>query len=310
MWNKKGKIHDIDHYNDWMVSHACVPTALLLDENTIRIYYAPRNAEGKSIPTYIDVAAENPGKILYIHDQPILELGELGTFDDGGIMPCSVVRLSETCIYMYYVGWNASVMVPYRNAIGLAISHDNGKTFQKAFRGSIVERNRDEPFFTASPCVIKQNDQWIMWYASSTGFVINDGKTEPLYEIKYAYSDDGINWKRPNITCIPPAEKYQCTARPTVIVEDGKYKMWFTYRGSFDYRDGADSYKIGYAESFDAINWIRDDQASGIGYSESGWDSTMQTYPSVVEVNNQKILFYNGNGFGKTGIGYAIWKEK
>lgn len=308
MWHKKGRIHHINHYNEWMVSHACVPTALLIDKDTIRIYYAPRNSDGRSIPTYIDVSAENPEEVLYIHPEPILGLGELGTFDDGGIMPCSVVRLSETCIYMYYVGWNASVLVPYRNAIGLAISHDNGKTFQKAYPGAIVERNRDEPFFTASPYVMKQDNKWIMWYASSTGFVINQGKPEPLYEIKYAYSDDGISWNRPNITCIPPAEKYQCTARPTVISEDGKYKMWFTYRGSFDYRDGKDSYQIGYAESENGIDWTRNDKASGIEFSESGWDSSMQTYPSVIKVNGRKILFYNGNGFGKTGIGYAIWE--
>lgn len=308
MWQKKGRIHHIDHYNDWMVSHACVPTALLLNEDVVRIYYAPRNSEGRSIPTYIDVSAKNPEEVLYIHDKPVLEPGELGTFDDGGIMPCSVVRLSETCIYLYYVGWNASVLVPYRNAIGLAISYDNGETFEKAFPGAIVERNRDEPFFTASPCVIKHKDQWIMWYASSTGFVISDGKPEPLYEIKYAHSTDGINWVRPNITCIPPAEKYQCTARPAVIIEDGKYKMWFTYRGSFDYRDGKESYRIGYAESEDGINWNRIDAQSGIEFSDSGWDSTMQTYPSVIVANNKKILFYNGNGFGKTGIGFAVWE--
>ena len=309
MWHKKGRIHTVENYNSWMVSHACVPTTILLDSKTIRIYYAPRNSAGKSIPTYIDVSSQNPEEILHIHEEPILELGELGTFDDGGIMPCSVVRISENCLYLYYVGWNASVMVPYRNAIGLAISNDNGKTFKKAFRGAVVERSRDEPFFTASPCVFKNDEKWTMWYASSTGFVLSEGKPEPVYEIKYAHSTDGINWERPNITCIPPAEKYQCTARPSVIFEEEIYKMWFTYRGSFDYRDGKESYRIGYAESHDGINWNRDDDAAGIEFSEEGWDSTMQTYPSVIEVNGRKFLFYNGNGFGKTGIGYAEWKE-
>lgn len=308
MWIKKGKIYNIDNYNDWMVSHACVPTVILVNNN-IRIFYAPRNSEGKSIPTYIDVSAENPKEIIYIHDQPILELGELGTFDDGGIMPCSIVRLSEKCLYLYYIGWNAGVSVPYRNAIGLAVSNDNGETFQKAFFGAIVDRNMLEPFFTASPFVRYENNRWIMWYASSTGFVVVGDKPEPLYEIKYAHSTDGINWERPNITCIKPFNRYECTVRPTVVVENDIYKMWYSYRGSFDYRDGKDSYRIGYAESHDGINWNRDDDAAGIEFSEEGWDSTMQTYPSVIEVNGRKFLFYNGNGFGKTGIGYAEWKE-
>ena len=224
-------------------------------------------------------------------------------------MPCSAVRISYNTIYLYYVGWNPSVSVPYRNAIGLAISNDNGQTFKRCFQGAIVERNREEPFFTASPYVIKENDKWHLWYASSTGFVVVVGKPEPLYEIKYAYSVDGIDWIRPNITCIPPLKKYECTARPTVIKENGIYKMWFTYRGSFDYRDGADSYKIGYAESKDAVNWIRNDELSGIKLSEEGWDSKMQTYPSVIKLGTKKYLFYNGNGFGKTGIGLAEWNE-
>lgn len=307
MWQKKGLIFNIENYNEWMISHACVPTAINIDENTTRIFYAPRNKKGKSIPTYFDVDSNNPTKVTYIHDKPILELGQLGTFDDDGIMPCSAVRVSDSCIYLYYVGWNPSVSVPYRNAIGLAISHDNGKTFQKAFQGAIVERNKYEPFFTASPYVIKENDKWHLWYASSTGFVVVNGKPEPLYEIKYAHSVDGIDWIRPNITCIPPLKEYECTARPSVIKENDIYKMWFTYRGSFDYRDGVESYKIGYAESKDAINWIRNDELSGIKLSEEGWDSKMQTYPSVIIIRTKKYLFYNGNGFGKTGIGLAEW---
>ena len=165
MWLKKGVILNIENYNDWMVSHACVPTAISIDENTVRIFYAPRNKNGKSIPTYFDVDSKNPTKVKYIHDKPILELGQLGTFDDDGIMPCSAVRVSDSCIYLYYVGWNPSVSVPYRNAIGLAISKDNGQTFERAFQGAIVERSKEEPFFTASPYVIKENDKWHLWYA-------------------------------------------------------------------------------------------------------------------------------------------------
>lgn len=309
MWDKKGVLIDINNYNDFMVTHACVPTAIIINEDITRIYYAPRNKDGKSVPTYFDVDTNNPEKVIYIHNKPILDLGELGTFDDDGIMPCSAVRVSETCIYLYYVGWNPSVSVPYRNAIGLAVSNDNGSTFTKAFRGAIIERNREEPFFTASPFVLKEEDKWHLWYASSTGFVLINNKPEPLYEIKYAYSENGIDWTRPNITCIQPADKYQCTARPSVIKEDGIYKMWFTYRGSFDYRDGKESYKIGYAESLDGLKWNRQDDKSGIYLSDSGWDSKMQTYPSVIKIQNKKYLFYNGNGFGKTGIGLAEWKD-
>lgn len=307
-WIKKGVIFKTDNNFDWMCTHACVPTVYQLDEDTLRIFFAPRNSLGQSIPTFIDVNADDPNDVKYLHDKPIMSLGALGTFDDGGIMPCCIIK-NEGLLFLYYVGWNPSVSVPYRNAVGLAISDDEGKNFHRKFPGSIVDRNQQEPFFTASPWVMKEHEKWHMWYASSTGFKIIKGKPEPLYIIKYAHSVDGINWNRQNITCIEPKSEDEANARATVIKENKTYKMWYAYRGSYDFRDGSDAYQIGYAESKDALNWKRKDYDAGIKYSKQGWDSKMQTYPCVINVKGKKLLFYNGNSFGKTGIGYAIWKD-
>ena len=60
MWNKLGVIFNVDNRNDWMISHACVPTAILINPTTVRIFYSPRNKKGKSIPTYFDVEASKP----------------------------------------------------------------------------------------------------------------------------------------------------------------------------------------------------------------------------------------------------------
>ena len=309
MWKKQGVIFKTDQQHEWMHSHACVPTALVLpDQDRIRIYFAPRNRKNQSLPTFIDVDAEDPSRVLHLEPEPILELGDLGTFDDGGIMSCSVVR-THGDVYLYYVGWNPTVSVPYRNAIGVAVSHDGGTTFERVFPGPIVDRNPQEPFFTASPCVHREEDQWHMWYASGTGFVVVDGKPEPLYVIKYGSSTNGLQWERNNVTCIAPAHDLEANARPTVLRKEGRYCMWFCFRDSHDYRNGAGSYQIGYAESDDGIRWNRSDADAGISLSETGWDARMQTYPNVVTVNDRQLLFYNGNGFGETGIGYAYWDD-
>ena len=308
MWQKKGVIFSTDHNHSWMVTHACVPTVHVLNEKTFRIFFAPRNAQGQSILTFLDVDADNPSVVKYVHDRPLMELGKLGTFDDGGIMPCCIVP-NEQGLYLYYVGWNPSKSVPYRNAIGLAVSHDDGLTFERMFEGALVDRNRYEPYFTASPWVMKDQNQWHMWYASSTGFVVIDQKPEPLYIIKYAYSTDGIDWVRENQVCIQPRDSYEANARATVIKEGDVFRMWYAYRGSVDYRDGRGSYRLGYAESADAVHWERKDEQVGITYSAEGWDSTMQTYPCVIQHRGKKYLFYNGNGFGRTGIGYAVYED-
>lgn len=81
--------------------------------------------------------------------------------------------------------------------------------------------------------------------------------------------------------------------------------MWFCYRGTEDFRDGADSYRIGYAWSTDLKEWVREDDRSGIQPSSEGWDSQMIAYPCIVRVGDRILMFYAGNGFGRAGFGYA-----
>lgn len=303
-WTKKGLIFRAEDGPGWMVSHACVPSALVLDDR-IRLYVAPRNEHGQSLTTFLDLARDDPGRILDVHARPILELGELGCFDDSGIMPGSVVR-HGAYVFLYYVGWNVCRTVPYRNAIGLAVSEDGGTTFRRMFPGPIADRTPLEPHFAVSPCVLKEGDVWHLWYASGLKWVEIEGRPEPLYCIKYGRSSDGIQWRRENVTCIAPRSEEEAIARPTVVKRGGLYRMWYCYRESRDFRDGGGSYRIGYAVSPDGLRWQRRDGEAGIGLSESGWDDAMLAYPCVVEVDGRLVMFYNGNGFGRTGVGYAL----
>jgi hypothetical protein len=47
----------------------------------------------------------------------------------------------------------------------------------------------------------------------------------------------------------------------------------------------------------------------GINVSESGWDCEMIEYPYVFEDKDQRYMLYNGNGYGKTGIGLAVLEK-
>ena len=67
-----------------------------------------------------------------------------------------------------------------------------------------------------------------------------------------------------------------------------------------------ESYRIGYAESEDGIHFNRMDEKVGIDVSKFGWDSEMICYPHVFAHNGEKYMLYNGNGYGKEGIGLAV----
>lgn len=301
-WIKKGLIIQPTGNLQWTITHAAVPTADKVRGDIYRIYFAGRNRFNKSQIGYIEIDIKEPKKILYITERPILELGTLGSFDDSAVMPSWIVNHGDQK-YLYYIGWNAGVTVPFYSSVGLAISQDGGGTFERFSKVPILGRNDIDPYLTASNCVIIENGIWRMWYLSGVGWTIEDGKPKHYYHIKYAESNDGINWNRKGVVCIDFKSKDEyAIARPCVLKESGIYKMWYSYRG--------ESYRIGYAESKDGISWQRKDEEVGIDVSKSGWDSEMICYPFILNHKGQKYMLYNGNDYGKTGLGYAVLDAK
>lgn len=297
-WVKKSRILEPPSTCDWMVSHAVLPTAERIEDDLYRIYFAGRDKHNRSHPGYILIDINRPSETIFLADRPILECGPPGNFDDSGIMPSWVVDYQNTK-YVYYAGWNRSVSVPFRNAMGLAISTDGGKTFRKYAQGPILDRSIHDPSFVGASCVLIENKLWRMWYLSCIGWELEADVPKHRYHIKYAESEDGIHWARNGVVCIDfkSSEEY-AISRPSVLKEDGLYKMWYSYRGR--------SYRIGYAESTDGLHWERRDHEAGIDVSESGWDSEMIEYPFVFDHKGERYMLYNGNGYGKTGIGLAV----
>lgn len=307
MWEKKGLLYNVNEEFEWNRSHAQVPVVDVLSD-CLRIYYATRNYEGKSNISFIEVQKSNPAKIIYENKSTLLSFGNLGAFDDSGIMPSSIINVGNKK-YLYYIGWTTRQTVPYQNAIGLAISDDGGKTFNKISEGPIISVNHIEPYFSGTSFVIDDNGLYKMWYLSCIKWEVYDGIKEPIYNIKYAESNDGVNWKQTGRVAIQLNEDEGGLVSASVIKQDGIYKMWFGKRKKSDFRTNINnSYRIGYAESSDGISWERKDYLSGIDVSLKGWDSEMISYPYVFKTENELIMLYNGNGFGKTGFGYAIWR--
>jgi len=308
-WIKKGVIFYPNGDIPEMMTHAALPFAEITVNNTIRIYFSSRNRFGQSLPFYLEVNLHNPQEIVSLERNPMFTLGELGTFDDNGIMP-SCVLTNQGRKFLYYIGWNPQVTVPYRLSIGLAISDDFGKTFRKFNKGPICDRSINEPYFNTAPFVLIENNLWRMWYISCTEWIIINNRPEPKYHVKYAESLDGITWEKKGIICIDYDQFTEAIGRPCVFKENEIYKMWYSYRSIKDYRHKRDkSYRIGYAESPDGIKWTRMDHLAGIERSENGWDSEMIEYCHVIDIKGVKHMFYNGNGFGKTGFGYAVLEE-
>ena len=300
-WKKLGLIFCPQGQCEEMSSHAAVPIAQQVKGSRYRIYYSARNTANRSLPGWVEIDLDDPQQILSVMEEPFLALGKLGCFDEDGVMPCWIVS-KDGMHYLYYIGWNRSLSVPFRNALGLAVSDDGGRTFTKYSCGPILDRSTCDPCFVASCSVLCEPDGWRMWYLSCVKWEMQEGKPVHCYHIKCARSDDGIRWEREGVVCIDfqSAEEY-AISRPSVVKDNGVYKMWYSYRGK--------SYRIGYAESFDGTHWTRMDTEVGIGVSGAGWDSEMIEYPFIFDHSGHRYMLYNGNGYGRTGFGLAVLEK-
>ena len=276
---------------DWATTHASVPFATTSDDGDLRLLFSSRDGEGRSHVGYATVDLEQRAVIGY-SAEPLLSPGELGAFDDHGAMGSCLVHHAGN-EYLFYIGWSLGVTVPFYTNVGCAIRADGDGSFARVSRAPVLARTATDPYFTTAPWVLIENGTWRMWYASGTGW-------EPIhrYRICYAESDDGITWTRDGVVCIDYADAGEFALTRPCVVKDGElYRMWYSRRGR--------SYRIGYAESDDGITWTRKDDEAGIDVSSRGWDSEMIEYPCVVDAG-ERFLFYNGNGYGETGIGWAV----
>lgn len=293
-WSTRGLIVEpLGH--GWSTTHAALPVPTVLADGSLRILYATRDELGRSRIARANVDLD--AMKVDVDDEPVLDLGRLGAFDDSGVTPSCVVE-REGRTFLYYTGWSLGQTVPFYLFAGCAVADGDGR-FERVSSAPLLERDAVDPLLTASPWVLVEDDRWRMWYVSATEWETTPARPRHRYHIRYAESDDGLSWSRDGRVSLDfrDATEY-AFGRPCVVRDDGLYRMWYCVRG--------DTYRIGYAESDDGLEWRRMDDASGIDLSASGWDSEMQAYPAFVEADRRSLLFYNGNGYGRDGVGWAV----
>jgi hypothetical protein len=297
-WRRLGPVFSPAGDQPWARSHAALPTPIHLGGDLFRIFYSARDAQARSHVGWVDIEVSETPLVRGVSPQPVLAPGEDGAFDDSGIGIGCVVAVDDA-LSLYYMGWNLGARSAWRNAIGLAQSKAPGAPFVRFSPGPIIDRSPEDPYTLSYPCVLRLGPQdWRMWYGSN--LVASVSGTDLRHAIKYATSADGINWRRTAAPVVgfATADEY-ALARPTVVIAEGKFLMCFACRGP--------NYRIGAAVSEDGVTWRRLDADLGLGPSDQAWESEMTCYPALFWHRERLWLAYNGNGYGQTGFGLAVW---
>jgi hypothetical protein len=174
----------------------------------------------------------------------VLTAGKPGEWDEGFIMPHTVIR-TEKGYLMYYSG-GSEYLVPLPHLVGMATSPD-GITWTKyndpattqapyAFSDPVLEMQDDgttAPLSAWAVDVAKTERGLEMFYSATCP---DDTKQGCPGFIGYATSADGVHWKtyRTLETLVLTSEQVNqgwarhCICYPSVVKESGSYKLYFT----------------------------------------------------------------------------------
>ena len=280
-----------------LISHAANPLPVLISENTYRVFFSGRDEHNRSSVGAVDIDVVSL-RVLQVFYEPFFTHGPPDSFyaDGVSIGNCYEARGQR---YMLFMGWQTPGDRHWRGDIGRLIVTPDLK-LELADSSPFIASDSVDPLSLSYPWVVSgTHGTYEMWYGSTLTWHADNG--EMIHVLNRASSSDGDTWVKHGLSIPYEVGVAQAFSRPTVIRDASGYHMWFSYRSG-----SGVPYRIGYAESTDGLNWLLKLASSGIDVSNAGWDSEMIEYPAVLEHKGQVYMFYNGNGYGRSGFGMAV----
>ena len=239
------------------------------------------------------------------HPTPVLSRSAVFPNWKGLATADAFVMNDNDTLKMWYSGsgWLTSTDDCPHVRMGYAWSSD-GINWNEYAGNPVLNINSDTSKFDAdgieTPTVIKDltapiNQRYKLWYAG------RKARCKPINDHKfgYAYSPDGITWTKytGNPVLVPgDSSSWYNTfvSGPSVILESGIYKMWFTAPDLVINNQPTDGKgNIGYATSTDGMNWTVYTSPVLIAGAQSNWDSVSCAEPSVIKVGATYHMFYS-----------------
>lgn len=234
--------------------------------------------------------------IIKVHEDPVLDIGDPGTFCDSGVTP-SDIEYKNGSWFLYFIGWQKHLKIRYTLFAGVAKAGTLNDKFTHESKVPFLDRSDSFGLHVrTAPTIVSER----IYYSAGDKFIENNGKMIPTYHFRCQLLRGDV----PLVYNIPVKK----------LIGVGKSYIWnesrLKWRGLFSVRylvGEVQKYKIMYSESKDGLFW--DDFVDFMPPSTGEWDSEMQCFPYLVMINGKVYMFYNGNNFGETGFGVVELKR-
>ncbi|WP_309091503.1 hypothetical protein [Phenylobacterium sp.] len=274
-------------------THAMLPTPLVLPDR-VRVYYAACDDDLRGRIFFADFGLEPPFPLMARSEKPSLDLGAAGAFDADGVNPSQIVQ-QEDRLALLYIGWRRGPDdTPYTLFGGLAFSEDGGLTFDRA--GPLLRPCDGERLFRTAPFLERTGDGWRLLYIGGDRFVTGEhGKRLPIYSLMELRSPTPWEWTGPGRELLAPdVEGGELGfGRPVSL---GGERLMLSVRSRSGYELVETALGPGAA------------RRPVLPDGREPWEAQMTCFGAPCQIGDRELLFYNGDGFGRTGMGLA-WRR-
>jgi hypothetical protein len=282
-------------------SHAMLPTPHVMADR-VRVFYASCDDEMRGRVFFADFAPEPPFRLMGATREPVLDVGPPGAFDCDGANPSQAFE-TDGRLALLYIGWQRGPAdAPYTLFGGVAFSDDEGRSFARA-DAPLLPPQREERLFRTAPFIERRPDGYRLLYIGGDAFVAGeDGRALPAYSLMELAGATPWDWDgQPRVLMRPDAAAGEIGfGRPVAITRaDGARRLMISVRT----RDG---YRLVETErDFDPA--VRPAMRPVIPTPLAPWERRMTCFGAPCVVGGHELLFYNGDGYGRTGMGLA-WR--
>jgi predicted GH43/DUF377 family glycosyl hydrolase len=290
-------------WDDEIVDEAKV----VFDGQTYHMWYLGRKASGDpegKLPVMVGYATSDDA----LHwtkapENPVLRFGPTGSYDSLGIH-APFVLFDGQIFRMWYSAWRADSQGSSVWSINYASSTD-GTAWTKDPDNPLMVEERNERWdatYICEPSVLWNGDRFEMWYNGGSERTAAGGHE---LRVGYASSVNGLEWRRRSedawVLDVGDPEAWDdfSVARPHVIYDGLRYRMW--YEG----HDGV-NFRIGQASSRDGLHWTKEGDNPSLDLGSPGsWDSLHVHEPYVLFDSELYRMWYSGYDGQHVRIGLA-----
>jgi hypothetical protein len=338
-WVKRGIVAAPGFAGPQSSAFVSSPSVVRLENGRLRMYVwvadgAPPWLNGRHVIIAAEADPADPTSWTLVGHGPMVGPLEGSATRDRGVGFPFVLPRDDAPWLMFFGSWGGDWQATQQlsNRTGVAVSHDEGLTWQVVEEDLLPSGPPGSFDSGAIPSVGvvrgTADEGYLLWYTAAEKYVRFGPVNQGILHIGGARSRDGLEWAALDepvlLARMEASAPYEaCLARPTVIEIDGTYHMWL---GVYDMapgsrphdtavgldssqqalvREGSGSYRIEYARSTDGVRWTRFADQPVLPLTPGGFDSTSQTYASIVDMGDELWMFYTGDGLGTTGVGLA-----